>query len=946
MHQFLMDILGNLLAETLFAVSVSVFAWWWVRRRYFGTPLARYRQSLHSQLTAMPFIYADLQGEVLNDFVEIDIQVLSRTGGVSTVPLRDRDKLRRSRRIIFLGDAGIGKTTYQRFAILSILRSRGKSEFAYSGESTIPVYVPLKLVDTSEPSPVLRFLLNSHQLFSRPNGLHRLYKYALSRRLFLFLDGYDEVSADVAMFHLERELNTLFGTDRNWSRDTEAVSRNRYLLPGLRTWIRRQTVVEQLTEDDIQRLLRALRSCRIWLSSRREFFAYHGVAVDTSTATATQAVAIFELKGIGANRRRLVKNIFDKYRRRESMYELLLSEEYFVSELDRSPDPDLRALSFNPLFLTVMCYLYVNAVSKHKRHDVDWQKTGLQDLIFECIRLLIRDLDEAKARDLPPAHREGLLRRRNEYPEEKEAFLMYFAAELLFDGINAFTLPTLRGFVRSFFDTEEWPTKAEILNQLEAKISGRPDFALQLVYSGLFITVAPVSDALYYDFPHRRFREVLALRYVTTPSRYCRALLQADRVHFEEFLRLLRNSQLAQQRDFQEAALRHILHVAAHDGQADRDVKTSHNFIKLAPAKFDAAPIMKEWLMKVVGERQPRFVLSETLLRVCKHDDELARVVLCALEEAAARNEPVRFALAMNAIERAWPTLAEGVLMRDWRRLVRLPNIRATAAESVLRLDLNILPHWIQEVTQDIESRHEFLYSCARVASRHHTGSDVFARVWPLLAAEHQAELVGFIARFAPNSFASLPGLVGRRIEPEWVNVAVSIDQRQLESMRHREQYLYVSTATARETAAAAILSCGVHYIRAKVKDKVFDKETLRWQEFNKEIDVPVLPEIVAVLQSIRNLLDKTAGAIIEEWPSTEASASEAINQAVQRLTPQRENRLISGNRKMIKADQAAAWALLQISAAITVPADIVVGLRPAAVAWEYKSADIPAFFV
>jgi len=77
-----------------------------------------------------------------------------------------------------------------------------------------------------------------------------------------------------------------------------------------------------------------------------------------------------------------------------------------------------------------MCYIYVKNVIDAGGHDVSWVNT-MPQLILECVSLLLRDLDEEKARDLPAAHRAALLRRRNEYRDEKFQFLHYFAGTLV-----------------------------------------------------------------------------------------------------------------------------------------------------------------------------------------------------------------------------------------------------------------------------------------------------------------------------------------------------------------------------------------------------------------------------------------------------------------------------------------------------------------------------------
>jgi hypothetical protein len=119
--EILSTIAESSIAHDIATGVIALLALLWTRRRRYGSSERRYRQELRDQLKMMPFIYADLKGDILSDYVELDIYVLGRESRfVATDQHKNLTNTERTtlyRRIVFLGDAGMGKTTYQRYAI-------------------------------------------------------------------------------------------------------------------------------------------------------------------------------------------------------------------------------------------------------------------------------------------------------------------------------------------------------------------------------------------------------------------------------------------------------------------------------------------------------------------------------------------------------------------------------------------------------------------------------------------------------------------------------------------------------------------------------------------------------------------------------------------------------------------------------------------------------------
>src|SRR5918912_154741 len=179
----------------------------WIQKKFpalkgqFEIPVSipTYKKELAKTIQEMPFLYKDLKEEVLNDYAEVDIKRIDlKTFEIVEKPYSDIDineRLRRSKKVLFLGDAGIGKTTFQRHTILKIITDRLSVEYIYPEDDPVPFYIPLKVVDDSRQHPILNHILKNNMLFSGKgkSGLKRLIKLAKQHRVFLFIDGYDEI---------------------------------------------------------------------------------------------------------------------------------------------------------------------------------------------------------------------------------------------------------------------------------------------------------------------------------------------------------------------------------------------------------------------------------------------------------------------------------------------------------------------------------------------------------------------------------------------------------------------------------------------------------------------------------------------------------------------------------------------------------------------------------
>jgi hypothetical protein len=484
----------------------------------------------------MPFLYEGIEASVMDDFVGLEIAPLNHatlrlrrqmfpcpdcqfltegeieyirgqrtircTRCHKRIPKRDArdpsDRLREWRRLIFLGGAGIGKTTFQRFTILTILRDKSKVDFLGNKEKPIPFYVPLKAVENIVEFPILKYLIANNSFLSRitrTKALSKLRGYADQGHLFLFLDGYDEIqfgAGQKGAGFIQQELNLIMGTER---------------FP-----------LYTLNPDDknagFQALYESLSICRVWLSSRWEFYEQHRLEVASPNDAKRSPMSAVEIQGIADNRQNLIKKIFNKHKNEVLNFEDLFNAEYFLQQIETSQETELVELSYNPLFLTIMCFIYASAVISENRPDVNWA-SSFNDLVRKCIHLLVRKLDEDKIPKGSRALKLALLARRGEYPDEKEKFLRYFAFKLFDDNTRLFDLEYIREKAVEFFRTKsESKDRDTISAALEDDEIERPHIGRQLIYSGVFVLVDRHRQNVLYDFPHLRFRELLASEYL------------------------------------------------------------------------------------------------------------------------------------------------------------------------------------------------------------------------------------------------------------------------------------------------------------------------------------------------------------------------------------------------------------------------------------------------
>jgi len=689
-----MKVLSTLILGILASlVAILLYSWWRRNRKtLMGPPkdLSSHFIELESAISKMPFLYERIEARVMDDFVGLEITPLHKStlkpprrmfycsvcrvtvdgeieyskgqrticcvqcGAKKIIPRGDErgptERLKQSRKVLFLGAAGIGKTTFQRYTILTILKDKSKVEFLEGKESPIPFYVPLKAVANTAEFPILKYILTNSSFLSslgRAKGLERLKELGSQGRLFLFLDGYDEIQFAAGQREggfIQQELNLMMGTDR-FPRHT-------------------------LHTDDsrLQSFYATLSTCRIWLSSRWEFFEQNRLQMVSPDEYKYGVVSAVEIQGISDNRQNLIQKIFDKHKTETWKFDDLFNAEYFLHDIETSRERELVDLSYNPLFLTIMCFIYARMVMKEEKHNVNWA-SNFNDLIARCIHLLLESLDKDKISGEPPALQAALLARRGEFIEEKEEFLRYFAFKLFDDNTRLFDVEYIKDKAMDFFRYESNSSNKEsILAGLTEDVLERPHIGWQLIYTGIFVLVDKQRQNVLYDFPHLRFRELLAAEYfINHDHEYL--ISNIEKGNLSELIYVFFNRSSSQ-----EGVLAAIFKKLINNPDSDFLSALLINCLNRKPKEFSPSNAIRGFLLDCLNT-DSFFTIRSDVLAYFKPDAEFIQEVADQFDLSLETRKPNQLLLSCHLLSRF-----EKAMFRDHVLRELLPKFQVTNA--------------------------------------------------------------------------------------------------------------------------------------------------------------------------------------------------------------------------------------------------------------------------
>jgi len=619
-----------------------------------GVPRWVYKNWLLSRYRDMPFIYQDLRLEVLNDFVELNLSSLDS----STLTSQQRsvydtrsaiDKMRDYRRGLFLGEGGIGKTTFFRFATLNIMGVVGGERVINESESVIPFFVPLKALDNASDHPLLYALADNNPYLgkNKKRAIYRLIKLARNRGVAFFLDGFDEIPYAGGNQSLLHEVYALF------SSFDEALS-------------------GALSRSEYADFYREARGCRVYLSSRREFFLAHPI-------NAPRDVPRWEVSGLTDKRASLVGNIFRHYKNENaSLFANVLNVEEFMRQLSFSKDQGFEQLSGNPLFLTVICFVYVNEIRSGSSAG-EMFKQSSSDLVERCIKLLLSGIDKAKTAGLSDIDARALMHRRSAWPNQKFAGLQYVASHMYLKNLGALSPEDLTNLLVSFFRSNSQINDVDAILLGLSKSDQLANMAIQLTESGVLIVVDRRGSRTVYDFPHRRFKETLAVSYFTTTSGIVQLRDRINDPSFYELILLVADTQTGW------LPIIDALKVLLRDNDSESAGKLLLQVIARAKTSVDAATVAKSLLDMAIRERKNTISLPKALQTYLPRDSSYGETLVTLLGATIQCDDAWGFSLIAEAIvaiaDQSRPAAIKGIQEQlpnpsslDWQLLYIVNN--------------------------------------------------------------------------------------------------------------------------------------------------------------------------------------------------------------------------------------------------------------------------------
>lgn len=281
---------------------------------------------------------------------------------------------------------------------------------------------------------------------------------------------------------------------------------------------------------------------------------------------------------------------------------------------------ETNRLRSNPLFLTIMCYLYANRAVGQIAADTEIQRTtrrsSLRDLICSCIDALLRDLEKHRVRDLERIASD--IDQRLLYYREKRAFLENFAARLFYDerfaGHQVFTREDLYEVALELAQQENWP-EALIHALRERK---RTSVVALLISRGLFVVAENSAKRQAFDFPHQRFREVLVVEYLDNPERIDWALENVSNRRSSELLKVF----FALSNSYQAVLLEKVLERVDEEDDGYY-ARLAAAFLEGRPDFYDPRPLLARWVRSLAAGSRPLDV-PEELARHCTMTSELS----------------------------------------------------------------------------------------------------------------------------------------------------------------------------------------------------------------------------------------------------------------------------------------------------------------------------------
>lgn len=589
-------------------------------------PQYRYFKELEKDLKKMEFVYPGLNVDELPNYIELDdikqadlhkvtIQATSNYEEPERVKLYPVQNLN-DRKILIVGDAGVGKSTFIKNIILDNLHSRYNKYISF--KKLFPIFIPLKVIENRSRSPVLKYLFEETPYFQNKVGKERFKKLIKNGKLFFVLDGYDELGSPEEENWAKYEIN-LFISDN----------------------LEKSDIDRKLINDQFLSFYLDISNCKTWISTRENFYNLNQLR-NLENAQNQESYSRYSksvrLLGLDKKRGDFVDFIFSHYKNEK--LKKFLNVTLFLDTIDKTRDEQLHKISKTPLFLIIMCGVYIKEINATQIIPQDWKLT-IQGLVFQCVDILLIEKDKEKIPISKPAKKIEFHNRRSKFFEEKKLFLYYISWELIIENVPSFDEVYLLEKAKTFFpQLSNSQNSKDILEDLNDLNSSNSNIVSQIINSDVFTQVNLFNTKrILYDFPHRRFREILAIFYLETDENFKHFLKQILNPNLSEFIIILFTTKKDKRNEIVKVIFKHftntnnylyanlLLYKCLNENKdfnvtsaleeevklwvlENQHVKLSSNIIPLA--KFTSDFI--QWQIRKLKEPTPNYLSSKAFL--------------------------------------------------------------------------------------------------------------------------------------------------------------------------------------------------------------------------------------------------------------------------------------------------------------------------------------------
>jgi hypothetical protein len=314
-----------------------------------------------------------------------------------------------------------------------------------------------------------------------------------------------------------------------------------------------------------------------------------------------------------------------------------------MRQLSLAKDAGFEQISQNPLFLTVICFVYANEINLGCQPG-EMFKNSSSVLIERCIKLLLSGIDDAKTKNLSKIDAQALMNRRSAWPDQKFVGLQFVASQAYLEHLGALSLANLTQHLITFFrDNSHIPECDDILRGL-SKSDPLANIAVQLTLSGVLVVIDRRGSQAIYDFPHRSFKEKLAISYFTSPTGLNKLKDKIGDPSFHELVLLVADTKIGW------TTITEAIASSIRGPNCDSTGNLLLQALARAPSAEEATRVARHILESAIGEPDSSFYLPKRMQSFLPGDDAYKATLTVLMKRVIQANDYWSFALIAEAL--------------------------------------------------------------------------------------------------------------------------------------------------------------------------------------------------------------------------------------------------------------------------------------------------------